>query len=127
TSVSSVAESEAERQRRLVDQAVTMQAALRDRYHALGLVLQCVVLSGAVLALAFAFASGDSRVTIFGKTAGRATWLGWLAVLTFVLILIELVLDLRGKAKERDSAVRALSALKGEYRIADLSDPAQTE
>lgn len=34
------------------------------------------------------------------------------------------MLDLRGKAHERDAAVRALAALKGEYRGADLDDAA---
>ncbi len=102
-----------------------MQAALRDRYQRLGVALQCTVLSGAVLALAFAFAAGKPAVTVLGVTAERATWLGWLAVGTFVLSLIELVLDLRGKAKERDTAVRSLSALKAEYRGADLTDPSQ--
>jgi hypothetical protein len=37
--------------------------------------------------------------------------------------LADLILDLRGKARERDSAVRALAALKAEYRSADLADP----
>lgn len=101
-----------------------MQSALRDRYRALGQAVLCGVLCLSVVGLAFAFAPGDQELTLAGTTARRATWLGWLAVVTFVLTLVELVLDLRGKAHGRDAAVRALAALKAEYRAADLDDPA---
>lgn len=107
---------------RLVDQAVTMQAALRDRYSALSRSAQCTILCGSAVGLAFAFARGDSEVTLLGATARGATWLGWFAVLTFVLTLVELIVDLRGKAHERNAAVRALATLKKEYRDADLDD-----
>jgi hypothetical protein len=116
-------ETEPERQRRLVDMAVSMHAALRDRYTRLGLGLLLVVLGASALGLAFAFAPGDPKVTVLSVEAERSIWLGWLALCTFVVTLADLVLDLRGKARERDSAVRALAALKAEYRSADLADP----
>jgi len=100
-----------------------MQAALRDRYNRLGLGLLLVILGASALGLAFAFAPGDPEVTVLGIEAERSTWLGWLALCTFVVTLADLVLDPRGKARERDSAVRALAALKAEYRSADLADP----
>lgn len=104
------------RQRRLVDQSASMQAALRDWDRAVGTGLVCLVLIGSVVALAFAFAGGDEPVTLLGVRARRATWLGWLAVGTFAVTLLELVLDPRGAARRRADAVKALAALKGEYR-----------
>lgn len=122
-------ETEPERQRRLVDMQASMQAALRDRYNVLGVTLLCIVLCGAAFAVAFAFAAGDGdeKTTLLGTSADRATWLGLLSVVIFALTLVELVVDLRGKAKERAGAVRALAALQGDYRAADLADPVEAE
>ena len=103
--------------------SASMQAALRDRYHRAGLGLLLAVLALSALGLAFAFAPGDAVVTVLGAKARRSTWLGWLALATFVLTFADLVLDPRGRARERGAAVRSLAALKGEYRAADLSDP----
>ena len=115
-------ESEFERQRRLVDAAVSMHAALRDRYNRLGLGLLLATLGASALGLAFAFAPSNAQVTVLGVEADRATWLGWLALCTFVGTIADLVLDWRGKARERDAAVRALAALKADYRSADQAD-----
>lgn len=104
------------RQRRLVDQSASMQATLRDWDRALGTALVCLVLIASVIALAFAFAGGGKPVTLLGIRATRATWLGWLAIGTFALALVELVLDLRGAARRRADAVKVLADLKSGYR-----------
>ena len=117
TAEQSEALKEISRQRRLVDQLITMHSALRDGYTAQSTTLICVMLVASVVGIAFAFAGGSTQVTIVGLTADRSTWLGWLAVLTFSLTLIDLVLDLRGAARRHDDAVRQLAALKSEYRI----------
>jgi len=111
-------ESGTEKEARLVDQAISMQASLRDWYGAAGTGLIVVVLVLSVVGLAFAFAGGDESVELFGLTARRTTWLGSLAVLTFSLTLVELVLDPRGASRRRGEAVRALVALKNDYRDA---------
>lgn len=110
------------REARLLDQAISMQAALRDWYRAAGTALVVFVLLLSVTGLAFAFAGGDDNVTLLGTTARRATWLGWLAVVTFSLTLVELVLDPRGASRWRAEAVRAMAALKNEYRAAANND-----
>lgn len=92
------------RQRRLVDQALTMQAHLRDRDRMIGTTLLCGILVISVIGVAFAFAE-------------PGTWLAWLSVGTFALVLVELVLDRRGAARGRAEAVRVLSALKAQYRV----------
>jgi hypothetical protein len=105
------------RQRRLIDQMSTMHSLLRDRYKIRGTALTCVVFVASVVAIAFAFAGGSARVTILGVTANRSTWLGWFAVLTFSLTLIDLVLDCRGAARRHGDAVSQLAAIKSDYRI----------
>ncbi len=108
---------ELRRQRRLVDQGLTMQARLRDRDQLVGTSLLCAILALSVVGVAFAFAGPDHAVRLFGLTAARTTWLGWLAVGTLVLVLVELVVDRRGAAQRRGDAVRVLGALKAEYRV----------
>lgn len=108
---------ELDRQRRLVDQALTMQARLRDRDRVIGIAMICAVLVMSLFGVAFAFAGANPTVSLLGVTATRATWLGALAVATLALTLIDLVVDRRGAAQRRADAVRVLGALKAEYRV----------
>jgi hypothetical protein len=108
---------EIDRQERLVDQMLTMQARLRDRDRAVGTLLVCAVLIASLVGVAFAFAGSGPVLTLLGVTATRTTWLGWLAVGTAALTLVELVVDRRGAAQRRAGAVRVLGALKAEYRV----------
>lgn len=104
------------RQRRLVDQMSTMHSLMRDRARLQGVLLLCVLLIASVVATAFAFAGGVDVVEILGVSATRSTWLGWFAVMTFSLTLIDLVVDRRGAAGRYEDAVRQLAMLKSEYR-----------
>jgi hypothetical protein len=110
------ASTEINRQRRLVDQSASMQAALRDWDRIFGTSLVCVVLVTSLIGVAFAFSGGGQTISILGLQAQRTTWLGWLAVFTFALTLLQLVLDPGGSARRRAQAVQALATLKGEYR-----------
>jgi hypothetical protein len=113
-----LARTEIDRQRRLVDQSISMQAALRDWNRIFGTSLVCVVLITSLVGVAFAFAGGEQTISILGLRAQRTTWLGWLAVFTFALTLLQLVLDPGGSGRRRAHAVQALATLKGEYRAA---------
>jgi uncharacterized membrane protein len=73
------------RQRRLVDQMLTMQARLRDRDRVVGTLIVCTVLIASLMGVAFAFAGSGPALTLLGVTATRPTWLGWLAVGTAAL------------------------------------------
>jgi hypothetical protein len=108
---------EIKRQRRLVDQCLTMQARLRDRDQVTGTAMVCTVLIASLVGVAFAFTGSGPSVTLLGVTAARATWLGWLMVGTAALTLVELVVDRRGAAQRRADAVRVLGTLKSEYRV----------
>jgi hypothetical protein len=113
-----VALAEIRRHARLVDQAMSMQATLRDWDRVLGTTLTGVVLIASLIGVAFAFAGdGSQRISLISLNAERVTWLGWLAVITFALTLLTLILDPQGAARRRGQAVRSLGALKREYRI----------
>jgi hypothetical protein len=105
------------RQERLADQMLTMQARLRDRDRVVGTLIVCTVLIASLVGVAFAFAGSGRVLTLLGVTASRPTWLGWLAVGTAALTLVELVVDRRGAAQRRADAIRVLGVLKAEYRV----------
>lgn len=111
------------REAKLVDQAASMHAALRDRASATTTVVTVVLLSSAVFSIAFAFAGDLKHVSFLGVTAARSTWLGTLAVLTLCGTVTDLVTDRRAGARRHDNAVRLLADLKAEYRRVD---PAET-
>lgn len=96
--------------RRKADQQATMHAILRDRLSRRGTALQLTILAGSVTSTAFAFAGPDSDFELLGQAARRTTWLGLLAVMTLVLVVAELVLNLRGRAAAHKVAVDQLSA-----------------
>jgi hypothetical protein len=107
---------ETQRQREVVDLMASAHASLRDGYRRRATIMTCTLLALSVIATAFAFAAGDTHVTLLGQTHDRATWLGWFAVATFTLTLVDLVLDWRGQARRHEDATRQLAALKAEYR-----------
>lgn len=122
-----VVESVSAKEARLIDQSLSMQASLRDWYRSLGTALVLTVLVLSVLGVAFAFAGGDEPVDLLGWSADRATWLGWLAVVTFCLSLVDLLVDPRARARTRAEAVRALGALKSEYRSAAADQSGESD
>lgn len=106
---------EFDRERRVVDQMLTMQAHLRDAYRLAETALTCTILVASTISISFAFAAPGGQLTIVGIRADRTTWLGWLAVATFAVTLVDLVLDLRGSARQRRDAVVHLGNLKSAY------------
>ncbi|MFJ2891352.1 hypothetical protein ACIO53_35455 [Streptomyces sp. NPDC087305] len=118
---------EIDRQRRLVDQSTTAHSIIRDRYRRRSTFMNCSLLSSSVLATAFAFASGDASIEVFGFSALRSTVLGWFAVVTFATTLIDMVLDWRGATQRHDDAVRQLASLKMEYRTVPMPGEEEQE
>jgi hypothetical protein len=125
TEAEDAARAEINRQGRLIDQTMSMQSTLRDWDRAFGTFLICLVLVASLIGVAFAFADGGQVLSIVGIHARRVTWLGWLAVITFAVTLLQLVLDPRGAGRHRAHAVQALAALKREYRTLVVGGNAQ--
>jgi hypothetical protein len=108
-------EGEFRREYRLVDQAISMQARLRDWNLAAANLLTFTVIVASVVGVAFAFASNENELSLLGITAQRTTWLGWLAIVSLSVAIIDLVVDRRAAAGKRQEAVRLLSDLKAAY------------
>lgn len=123
---------EISRQRRVVDQQLTIYSILRDRYQRCSVASTLLILAGSLIVASFAFTSNDVTVRLIGVSASRITWMGWLGLGVFFLTLVDLVVDWRKKAERYGEAARRLAALKSSYRglnidrlgsseIADLS------
>lgn len=104
------------REMRLVDQAASMHAALRDRAAGASTAITVLLLCASAVGTALAFAGNDDSVRLLGVEASKATWLGALSVTVFCGTLAELVLDRRGAARRHGEAVRLLAGLKAAYR-----------
>lgn len=111
-------EKENERQYRVLNQMISMHAALRDRYQRWSLVLSVGLLAGAICLNAFVFA-GDAVFTAIGvdATAARA-FIGAISVVLLIISLVELKTDWAGSCREHGNAVKTLSDLKASYRMA---------
>lgn len=118
------------RQWRLVDQGLTMHAALRDRAARWSTSSTALLLLGSACSTAFAFAGTETALTIAGVSATRSTWLGFFSVALFCGTLLELVIDNRGVARRHEAATSLLTDLKFEYQQArpdQAGDWAKTE
>src|SRR5689334_1327406 len=90
---------EVSRQRRVVDQQLTIYSILRDRYRRFSVVNTLTILAGSLVVVAFAFTNNDKVVQLLGVSASRTTWMGWLALVVFFLSLVDLVVDWKSKAE----------------------------
>lgn len=95
---------------------ITAHSILRDRYARRSLVMTCGLLVASTVATAFAFAAGEAVVRVGPVVAQRSTWLGWFAVLTFAVTLVDLTVDWKAGKRRHEDAVRRLSELKAELR-----------
>lgn len=107
---------ENERQYRVIDQMITMHAALRDRYHRLGTGVNLVLLSGSIVLNGLVFAD-DGFFQALGLNTGRAKCcLGFVSILLLVASLVEYRVDWCSRSRLHDEAVRRLSLLKAMFR-----------
>ncbi|WP_169986150.1 hypothetical protein [Microbispora sp. H10836] len=118
---------EVQRQRRVVDQQLTIYSLLRDRYRRYSTTLTLLMLGGSVLTAGFAFATDSPEIIVLGVSASRTTWMGWLSLLLFFSSLMEMTMDWRKKAERCDDMTRKLGVLKHEYRGLDLSRISQAK
>lgn len=118
---------ENERQYRVVDQCLSMHAALRDRFEARARIVSLILLATSVLLCATVFA-GDEILQVSGLSAGQARWwLGALSVVVFFLSLVEIRADFPARVRSHQVAVEALSALKLKFRASHVAPSQEDE
>ena len=118
---------EAERQYRLVDQQLTMHSVLRDRYGRLAMVVNCGLLTASIVLCGFVFAPNDVFSALGVNPEIWPLGLRISSIIILALSVVELKVDWNGTAREHERAVERLADLKGQYRGALDSEPAQEE
>ncbi|MDR2565899.1 MAG: hypothetical protein LBC97_07540 [Bifidobacteriaceae bacterium] len=103
---------------RVVDFMLSAHAALRDRYSRLATASVCVILALSAISAALAFAPGNPRLAALLWVRDLDLPLIALATLVFVLSLLDLVFDFRGRAAKHAEASRQLAALKHDFATA---------
>lgn len=120
---------EAERVRRVSDTLCTAHAALRDRYtrRALWLDLAVLGLSTWLVALAFVEPRINLSLTPFG--IDPQIWVGLIGVVTFLLVIVQVKADWKGRADAHDRSFTMYAEVKREcgYLLASGADPAPAE
>jgi hypothetical protein len=113
-----------ERRWRRIDWMLTAHSVLRDRYtkRSQALTLAVVVLS--IIGLVFALANGEKDVDLLGKQMKLQNFLAVLLALTFLIGLIDLVVDWRRRAWQHAEAARKLGALKAAFAKVEANQAA---
>ena len=116
---------EIRRVKRVADQSCSAHARLRDRFAFRATMLDVVVLAASAwtLSLAFVDPALAPKLTPFQLTS--TLWIGLLSVATFVVTLVQLKLDLKGRSDSHKRACEAQAELK--RAAADAEDRADDE
>ena len=120
-------ERDSDREYRVVDQLLTMHAALRDRYRRWALLLNTAQIGISLVLCGFAFVSDDVLERIGLEAALARMLFGFAAVVVLILAITEFRVDWRGTEARHDQAVGELGALKGRYRSAWERSPGEGE
>lgn len=107
---------EYERMWRVLDMSITGHSILRDRYRRRERAISLTIMALSIVAVSLAFVEGDSDVTLLGKEAKLATWLGVLSAGIFFLALLDSLVDWKRSAWAHEDAALRLSALKSRFR-----------
>ena len=113
-----MAESESERQYRLIDQMLSMHSMLRDRYSSQALMLNCLLLGAAGVLNAFVFVSDETLLSFGLNPVLGKNVINIASVIIFAISILELRVDWAGTARLHKEAVDQLSKIKHKYREA---------
>jgi hypothetical protein len=107
---------ENERQYRVLDQSLTMHAAMRDRYERRGFLLSSGLLGFSIFLNAFVFVDDRTFTAVGLKPDVVKVGLGVTSVIVLILSIIEFKVDWAGKANHHKEAAQRLANLKAKYR-----------
>lgn len=107
---------ELDRKFRVLNQMISMHAALRDRYARRALIIDSLLLVCAVVFCASAFAT-DSALAYLGGTPDRIRYIIRVSsVLAFMLSILSLKIDWKGKSANHKDAATRMSRAMAEFR-----------
>jgi len=101
---------------RVADQQATAYAALRDRYAWWSRVLDVAILLLSIWLVAMAFVAPHIGNALSPTVVGRELWLGLLAILTFMLSALQLLVNWKGRAESYARSLAAVSSFVKTYR-----------
>ncbi len=94
---------------------LTAHSTLRDRYTRRSSLLTLAVMALSIVGLMLALANGDQQVRVLGLEGKLQVFLGGLAAVTFLVSLVDLVVDWRRRAWAHGDAARRLGELSSLY------------
>lgn len=113
---------ELSRKFRVLDQTLSMHAALRDRYGRRSLFVDLLLLAASVVFCASAFAGSDT-LSRFGPTPEQVRYLLRVSsILAFMLSLVSLRADWKGKSARHSGAAEKMSRAVASFRKFQGSD-----
>ena len=105
---------ELNRIRRVADLLCTAHAGLHDRFARRALILDVGVLAVSSWLISLAFVDRDTAVALTPGEMDSRHWMGWLSMGTFLLTLVQLKVDWKGRAVEHRRSFDAYVAIKRE-------------
>jgi hypothetical protein len=100
---------------RRIDWMLTAHSVLRDRYARRSQALTLSVIFFSIIGLVFALANSEDNINVLGAQVKLQTFLALLAALTFLVGLVDLVVDWRRRAWQHADAARKLGFLKAAF------------
>jgi len=116
-----------ERMARVSDMLSTAHASLRDRYADRALFLDLLIMTLSLWLTAMAFVDPALGVRLSPSYFGKDLWLGILGVLTFLLSIVQMRVDWKGRADAHARALQAYAAITQECRALMARGEASTD
>jgi hypothetical protein len=103
-------------QAKVVDMMLTMHSILADRYRRRAQILDILLVAVSTVLVALTFL--DPQILIHFKTQPESARLliGLCSILVFLLSIVALIVDWKGKARQHREAFKTLAGLKSEWR-----------
>ncbi len=107
---------ELKRQSKVVDMMLTMHSILASRYQRRAQALEISLLVSSIVLVAFTFVDASFLKYLSLTAEASRIIIGVFSILIFVLSIVSLVVNWKGKATEHENAFGALLPLKSEWR-----------
>ncbi len=107
---------ELKQQAQVVDMMLTMHSILANRYHRRAQVLDILLVAVSTILVALTFLDPQILVHINTRPESARILIGLCSILVFLLSIIALIVDWKGKARQHLEAFKTLNPLKSEWR-----------